>query len=719
MRLSCLLTLLVFCALVFTQCGNKSGYSDKYPTNKLAPNDPFAETMVASEFFTIDPKEDNIVEGVQGSIVFIPEGALLDKNGNPAKGEVKIELAEALTIEDMVTSNLTTTSNGKLLQTGGMLYLNATANGEPLHIDTTKPLRIEIPTDTKVEGMQAYRGIRDSAGNMNWVDPVPLIDYLSTVNLEDLDFLPHGFLDTLKENMPFNGHIVVDRALADSIYYSLLGFQNIPSQHVQPTNMNEAQYNPNKIENGKYTDESFNVKIGGYQATYQAEAANSAKNYDTTAFCGINPASVKVLKGKKFANTFIATREFEARMEHIHHTCMQKVLEAYINNIDKNLWEADKAAFDILRAKKDDEAGTFEEYYLQKKGKVKDGDKAAQKLKEYYNKQLKKVENELNKLTEKKKKIEAKAEKEFEEVKQEYREVLWKREKYRNQEKYRLTWTDMGWINVDTGTMPKPCPVTDKQIEITLTDNNTYDRVYVYALLTSITSLSRFNTSDNKTFYAGNDVKRSMLITCSETINAVAIAYKGKQAYFAKTTFYVLQENAITIDEELKAVSNSELKQLLRQLNSNRNYKTENSIEKDLEFQFKIYTENKRKEKQYAEYELMAKLYRLICNQCKGGELSLGKRLFEENCTACHSICSKVIGPALLGVTDRRTNNWLLSFTKNSSQMIMDGDPQAVELYTSWNKQSMTSFEFLTDKEISAIYDYISKEDCKNIGGNQ
>lgn len=615
MRLSYLLSLLVFCALVFTQCGNKSGYSNKYPTNKLAPNDPFANTMVASEFFTINPKEDNIVEGAQGSTVFIPQDALLDKNGNPAKGEVKIELAEALTVEDMVTSNLTTTSNGKLLQTGGMLYLNATANGEPLHIDTTKPLRIEIPTDTKVEGMQAYRGIRDSAGNMNWVDPVPLIEYLSTVNLDDLDFLPHGFLDTLKENMPFNGHTVADRTLADSVYYSLYGFQNrTPMQHQQPTDMNEAQYNKNKIENGKYTNESFNVKLGGYQAIYQADTA--AVLYDTAAFCGINPASVKVLKGKKFANTFIATREFEARMEHIHHTCMQEVLEAYINNIDKNLWEADKIAFDILRAKKDDEAGTFEKYYLQKKGKVKDGDKASQKLKEYYNKQLKKVENELNKLAEKKKKIEAKAEKEFEEVKQEYREVLWKREKYRNQEKYKLAWTDMGWINVDTGTMPKPCPVTDKQIEVTLTDNSTYDRVYVYALLTSIKSLSRFNTSDNKTFYAGNDVKRSMLISCSETINAVAIAYKGEQAYFAQTTFYVIQENEITIDENLKAVSNSELKQLLKQLNSNRNYKTENSIEKDLDFQFKIYKENKRKETQFAEYEVMEKLYRLICEQC-------------------------------------------------------------------------------------------------------
>eukprot|EP01035_Chromulina_nebulosa_P008939 gene8939-12083_t len=123
-------------------CQSKSTgkYQPKYPTEKLAPNDPFAETMVASEFFAINPKQDNIVEGAHGTVIFIPEGALLDKNGKPVTGEVKLELAEALGAESMILSNLNTTSNGSMLQSGG------------------KPIRIEVPTDIKVEGMMAYRG---------------------------------------------------------------------------------------------------------------------------------------------------------------------------------------------------------------------------------------------------------------------------------------------------------------------------------------------------------------------------------------------------------------------------------------------------------------------------------------------------------------------------------------------------------------------------------
>ena len=181
---------------------------------------------------------------------------------------------------------------------------------------------------------------------------------------------------------------------------------------------------------------------------------------------------------------------------------------------------------------------------------------------------------------------------------------------------------------------------------------------------------------------------------------------------------YPVNDNAqIDYPLDLEEVTPAQLKETLNRYN--KGYKTENRIDKDLEFQFKIYKENKRKEKQYAEYEVMAKLYRLICNQCTGADISLGQSLFERNCTACHSICNTVIGPPLVGVTNKRTNNWLLSFTKNSSQMIMDGDPQAVEIYTRWNKQSMTSFEFLTEKEISAIYNYISKESCKNTEGTE
>jgi hypothetical protein len=599
--------------LTASACNNKT-HEAKYPTDKRVPNDPFAETMVASEFFDIDPERDNIIEAVHGTVVYIPEGALLDKHGKPAKGPIKLELAEALDVEDMVLSNLTTTADGKLLQSGGMLYINATANGEPLHVDTNKPLRIEMPTDIKIDGMMAYRGIRDSAGNMNWVDPLPLIKYLTPVNLSDLDFLPEGFYDTVQNNMPYRGHLTADRNLADSLYYSL-SIANNPGatpQAEQPqavTDMNEAQYNLNReIKNGKYTDESFDVKRGDAATPTENEQAR-----DSTAPCGINPASIKVIKGDKFKNTFIATREFEARMKHIHHTCKQAVLEIYINNLDKNLWEADKMVFDLLTAQNNPEAKEFERFYNEKLTKVKDGDKASEKLAEYYRRQLSKTEEALQKLRDKEQRKLEKEAKKFEEVKEEYREVLWKREEYRN-EKYGFEWTDFGWVNVDTGWVPKECPTAAK-LEITVTNAGTsYDRVYTYVLLTSIKSLYRLNTTDYKEFYAGNPVDRILDMPCNEPTTAIVIGYKGKQAYYAETFFTATRENKITISDPMKEVSDSELKNILKQQNSK--YKSFNNIEKDLKFQEKFYQEELRQKVLRSEQEFTYKLYRVAFGCC-------------------------------------------------------------------------------------------------------
>lgn len=617
MRITKYLFVAIAALLITASACNNKTHEAKYPTDKRVPNDPFAESMVASEFFDIDPERDNIIEAVHGTVVFIPEGALLDKHGKPAKGPIKLELAEALDVEDMVLSNLTTTADGKLLQSGGMLYINATANGEPLHVDTAKPLRIEMPTDIKIGGMMAYRGIRDSAGNMNWVDPLPLIKYLTPVNLADLDFLPEGFYDTVQNGMPYRGHLMADRALADSLYYSLSIADNpgAAPQAVQPaTEMNEAQYNLNKeIKNGKYTDESFDVK-----REEAVTPVDTQRTVDSGAPCGINPASIKVIKGDKFKNTFIATREFEARVKHIHHTCKQAVLELYINNLDKNLWEADKMAFDLLTKRGNPEAKEFERFYNEKLTKVKDGDKASEKLAEYYRRQLSKTEEALQKLRDKEQRKQEKEARKFEEVKEEYRDVLWKREKYRN-EKYGFEWTDFGWVNVDTGWVPKECPTAAK-LEITVTNAGTsYDRVYTYVLLTSIKSLYRLNTTDYKEFYAGNPVDRILDMPCNEPTTAIVIGYKGKQAYYAETFFTATRENKITITDPMKAVSDSELKNILKQQNSK--YKSFNNIEKDLTFQEKFYKEEQRQKGLRNEQEFMYRLYLGAFSCCGWGEL--------------------------------------------------------------------------------------------------
>ncbi|HCC84588.1 MAG TPA: hypothetical protein DEP87_02810, partial [Candidatus Pacebacteria bacterium] len=54
----------------------------------------------------------------------------------------------------------------------------------------------------------------------------------------------------------------------------------------------------------------------------------------------------------------------------------------------------------------------------------------------------------------------------------------------------------------------------------------------------------------------------------------------------------------------------------------------------------------------------------------------LGKEIFTQKCSACHSIGKgRLVGPDLAGVNDRRSEGWLLKFIKSPQAVINSGDP--------------------------------------------
>lgn len=95
--------------------------------------------------------------------------------------------------------------------------------------------------------------------------------------------------------------------------------------------------------------------------------------------------------------------------------------------------------------------------------------------------------------------------------------------------------------------------------------------------------------------------------------------------------------------------------------------------------------------------------------------ISNGEKLFKGNCTVCHSINERVIGPALRNVTQKRPLEWIQKFIKNSQKVIKSGDEYAVKLYEEYNKTEMTAFDFFSDDEILSILAYIKNESSKEI----
>lgn len=89
--------------------------------------------------------------------------------------------------------------------------------------------------------------------------------------------------------------------------------------------------------------------------------------------------------------------------------------------------------------------------------------------------------------------------------------------------------------------------------------------------------------------------------------------------------------------------------------------------------------------------------------------IAAGEATFKANCTTCHRIWEVRIGPALNGVSERRSVEWLTSWIRNSQAMIADGDPDAVAIYEEYNKTVMTAYPF-SDDEIMEVLAYIKSE---------
>jgi hypothetical protein len=584
--------------LALTQCSDPID-----PTIKFAEGDPFTSTIVPSEFIELDATQDNVVEGEKGTVIVCPKGCFVDENGKPVDGKVQIELSESYALEDCVLSNLTTVSNGAPLETDGMIYLNATSDGRQVRINKDIPLYIEMPTAMRKPGMMVYKGVRDEQGDMNWVSPKPVDEFLTTVDIQSLDFLPEAFQWTLELNMPYKEYKAATKQLAESLYYQL-AVANVAdlTKGLIATDYNEPHFNENKeVKNGAYTDQSFVVEKSGINLT------------DTIAadgFEGIDPAAVKAIKTEKYQNTFIATREFEARLKIIFKTCDNEILDLYVNNLEKNLYELDSIAATMIPEMT--EAGhyieAFKNFAAQRRTNVRQADKYAALLKGHYEKQRNAIRQELESQSAKRLTDLQKENDQVQKVADEYKKLLFKRESYR-METYGFQWSETGWINIDTGETPKAWSVGVPE-GIMVSNGAEFDRVYTYFLYTGIKSLYRLNSTNKVDFYSGSGPDAGMIIPKEGTGVLLAIGYKGESPSIA------LVEHDLSKPLNVKlTLAAATLKQVKNTIARYDRYGISNSIKVDQEYQYVFYKEQQRQEALMDEARLTSHL-RAIAFPC-------------------------------------------------------------------------------------------------------
>src|SRR5690606_38508703 len=95
-----------------------------------------------------------------------------------------------------------------------------------------------------------------------------------------------------------------------------------------------------------------------------------------------------------------------------------------------------------------------------------------------------------------------------------------------------------------------------------------------------------------------------------------------------------------------------------------------------------------------------------------------GATLFRANCSSCHRVFGNLTGPELAGMSERRDQEWLLSWIKNAPSMIASGDPIALELDAAYPTAMMTAFPMLSDDDVLNIIAYVKSEEEKKAAGD-
>ncbi len=81
-----------------------------------------------------------------------------------------------------------------------------------------------------------------------------------------------------------------------------------------------------------------------------------------------------------------------------------------------------------------------------------------------------------------------------------------------------------------------------------------------------------------------------------------------------------------------------------------------------------------------------------------------GKEVYNMNCTACHKVDKKFIGPAPKGILERRTPEWVMNMIMNPEEMTQK-DPLAKDLLVEFNGSPMAN-QNMSEEQTRQMLEY-------------
>lgn len=119
--------------------------------------------------YTLNPIQGKLLTAEKGTVIYIPKNAFQFEDGSLPKKEIQIEVKECYELADMIAENLSTTSKGKILETGGMIFLSAVSEGKPLKIQEGKALVLGFPKVKEDKEMDLFYDFKVNDTTSTWI----------------------------------------------------------------------------------------------------------------------------------------------------------------------------------------------------------------------------------------------------------------------------------------------------------------------------------------------------------------------------------------------------------------------------------------------------------------------------------------------------------------------------------------------------------------------
>ncbi len=222
MRLIFLKALIV---LILTSCSEKEALTFDEELQKLSDK---------SQTFAITNDQADTIVTKNGTRIIIRPKTFVFHDGQDAKELIKIELREVFDRSDMILNGLGTVSDGRLLESFGMIYLRATSGDRELKIRDNESIALSIANKREGFSGELFYG-SESNSQLNWeyagatTDTTEVIETIIPMSdgLASIKRTTYKFVNGLREFVSDTLFIIkyeccldsVEEVVGDTVYY--------------------------------------------------------------------------------------------------------------------------------------------------------------------------------------------------------------------------------------------------------------------------------------------------------------------------------------------------------------------------------------------------------------------------------------------------------------------------------------------------------------------